>query len=46
MTKASNLMNKQTNRPNEKTNKHKKTQTIIDSPELQFRRLHVYYLLT
>ena len=36
----------QTNTPNEKTNKHKKTQTIIHSPELQFCRLHVYYLLT
>ena len=37
--------NKQTNRPNEKTNKHQ-PKTIIHSPELQFCRLHVYYLLT
>ena len=37
--------NKQTNRPNEKTNKDQ-PKTIIHSPELQFYRLHVYYLLT
>ena len=37
--------NKQTNRPNEKTNKDQ-PKTIIHSPELQFCRLHVYYLLT
>ena len=37
--------NKQTNRPNEETNKHQ-PKTIIHSPELQFCRLHVYYLLT